>query len=117
MAWLPFDPSLPADHPNQGMGNNPVDPKRPPFIDWNRKYKTELANKELTDEEAVSTLGKFLMTNIGLAATVLTGQLLEPYQRIMIKGWMQKNFSLTVAGRSFGKSLVFSHFCYLHRLS
>lgn len=97
-----------------GLGNNPVDPVRP---DYNRIALKELPpEKEISEEEGMMTLGRHLHTNIGLLVTLLTGQLLEPYQRIMIKGWMQKNFSLTVAGRSFGKSLVFSHFCYLYCL-
>lgn len=96
-------------------GFNPVDTNIPPHVDWNKKYKEELKG-ELTEEEAVKSLGKFLMHNIGLMATTLTGQILEPYQRIMIKGWLQKNFTLTIAARSFGKSLVFSHFCYLYCL-
>lgn len=105
MAWLHF---------NDGLGNNPKDPLPP---DYNRIAKEEIpSDKELTEEEAMRTLGRHLCTNIGLMVTLLTGQLLEPYQRIMIKGWMQKNFTLTVAGRSFGKSLVFSHFCYLYCL-
>lgn len=99
-----------------GNGNNPVDSKPEDLIDWNEKYKKELAGKELSDEEAVATLGRFLMHNIGLLVTTMTGQLLEPYQRIMVKGWLQKNFTLTVAARSFGKSVVFSHFCYLYCL-
>lgn len=97
-----------------GLGNNPVDPNKPPHEDINAEYLK--LPEELGEEEATSTLGRFLMHNLGLFATILTGQLLRPYQRIMIKGWLQKNFTLTVAGRSFGKSLVFSHFCYLYCL-
>lgn len=97
-----------------GLGNNPVDPKAAQRIDWNAECLR--LGDDLSEEEACRTLGAFLMHNIGVFATVLTGQLLESYQRIMIKGWLQKNFTLTVAGRSFGKSLVFSHFCYLYCL-
>jgi len=102
MAWL-------------GNGNNPVDPHAPPPVDINRKFREELVG-ELPEELARKTLGQFLAHNLGMMVWVLTGRLLEPYQRIMVKGWMQKNFTLTVAGRSFGKSLVFSHFCYLYCL-
>ena len=96
-------------------GNNPVDPNAPAPVDWNKQFKEQLKG-ELSEDVAAETLGRFLMHNLGIMSTMLTGQILEPYQRIMVKGWMQKNFSLTVAGRSFGKSLVFSHFCYLYCL-
>lgn len=96
-------------------GSNPTDPNAEPYIDWNKQFKEQLKG-ELTEEVAANSLGRFLMHNLGIMSTVLTGQMLEPYQRIMVKGWMQKNFTLTVAGRSFGKSLVFSHFCYLYCL-
>ncbi len=96
-------------------GSNPIDKDAEPYIDINKIYKEQLKG-ELAEEVAAETLGRFLMHNLGFMSTALTGQILEPYQRIMVKGWMQKNFSLTVAGRSFGKSLVFSHFCYLYCL-
>lgn len=56
------------------------------------------------------------MANIGFTVRILTGFILEPYQRIMIKGWLTKNFILTVASRGFGKSMVASHFAYLYCL-
>jgi len=85
------------------------------IIDYNLKFKTELKG-ELTDEVAQKTLGKFLMHNLGFTVRILTGFILEPYQRIMIKGWLAKNFTLTVAGRGFSKSFVASHFAYLYCL-
>jgi len=89
---------------NDGLGYNPPNPDAP-FPDWNEQIRIRVGDRELTDEEAVETLARFLRTNIGMLVTLLTGQILESYQRIMIKGWMQKNFSLTVAGRSFGKCI------------
>ncbi len=86
-----------------------------PQIDWNAKFRAELKG-ELTEELARKTLGKFLMFNIGFMVRILTGFILEPYQRIMIKGWLAKNFSLTIAGRGFSKSFVASHFAYLYCL-
>ncbi len=56
------------------------------------------------------------MYNLGFTVRVLTGWILEPYQRIMLKGWLAKNYTLTVAGRGFSKSWLFSHFCYLYCL-
>ncbi len=84
-------------------------------IDWNAKLKAELKG-ELTEELARKSLGRFLMYNVGFLVRIMTGFILEPYQRIMIKGWLQKNFALTVAGRGFSKSFVCSHFCYLYCL-
>lgn len=97
-----------------GPGNNPAGTAL--LGDVNEKIRIQVGDRELSDEEACETMSRFLTSNIGLLVTLLTGQVIESYQRIMIKGWMQKNFSLTVAGRSFGKSLVFSHFCYLYCL-
>lgn len=86
-----------------------------PQVDYNRLFRDTLKG-ELDEETARRTLGKFLMYNIGLCVYNLTGYILEPYQRIMIKGWMQKNFTLCVAGRGFSKSWIFAHFCYLYCL-
>jgi hypothetical protein len=97
-----------------GIGNNPVDTKVP-TVDLNREMKEKLKG-ELTEEVARTALGAFFKHNIGFTTELLTGKILEPYQRIVVKGWMQKNFSLTVAARSFGKSTICSHFCYLYCL-
>lgn len=97
MAWYPGE-------------NPPIEIK-----DWNTEFKTTLKG-ELEEEVARKTLGKFLMYNIGFTVYQLTGFILEPYQRIIIKGWLQKNFTLCVAGRSFSKSFLCSHFCYLYCL-
>lgn len=85
------------------------------IIDWNAKFAEELKG-DLPEDLARKTLGKFLMYNIGFTVQILTGFILEPYQRLIIKGWLAKNFSLTVAGRGFSKSFLFSHFCYLYCL-
>ncbi len=87
----------------------------PPPLDLNAKFKAELKG-ELDEDVARSTLGGFLKHNIGVLTWIMTGDILEPYQRIMIKGWLQKNFSLCVAGRGFGKSRIFAHFCWLYCL-
>ncbi len=91
-----------------GLGNNP--PPTTTFPDVNAEIAAQIggSERELSEDEAAILLGRFFSANLGLFVTYLTGQI--------IKGWMQKNFSLTVAGRSFGKSLVFSHFCYLYCL-
>ena len=102
MAWL-------------GIGNNPVDPKFVNLKDLNREMKLSLKG-ELSEEVARKNLSLFLRHNIGYTTELLTGKILEPYQRIVVKGWMQKNFTLTVASRSFGKSTIASHFAYLYCL-
>lgn len=86
------------------------------IIDWNEKFSKELVG-DLEFDIARKTFGKFLMTNIGMFVQYLTGFELESYQRIILKGWMQKNFTLTVAGRGFSKSFLFAHFCYLYCLT
>lgn len=90
-------------------------PLAEPVIDWNRKFIEE-EKGELTEERARYILGRFLMYNIGFTARILTGWILEPYQRLVVKGWMTKNYTLTVAGRGWSKSWLFSHFCYLYCL-
>lgn len=96
-----------------GNGNNPAPV---PIVDWNKQCEGLLTHNELSEEVARKSLGRFLSHNIGMLVEILTRKMLEPYQRIVIKGWLQKNFSLTVAGRSFGKSTIASHFCYLYCL-
>jgi len=83
--------------------------------DINVKYRDELKD-ELPEDVARKTLGRFLKYNIGLLIFYLTGYTLEPYQRLMIKGWLFKNFSLTIAARGLGKSMMFAHFCYVYCL-
>lgn len=85
------------------------------IIDYNKLFKETLQG-ELDEDVARKTFGKFLMTNIGMLVYLLTGYLLEPYQRIIIKGWMYKNFSLCVAGRSASKSFLAAHFAYIYCL-
>lgn len=75
-----------------------------PIIDWNQHFRDNLKG-ELEYDLARKTLGKFLSHNIGFFVKLLTGFELESYQRIMIKGWLQKNFSLTLAGRGSSKCL------------
>lgn len=93
-------------------GNKSQDSK---IIDYNKVLRETLKG-ELTEEEARKSLGCFLSHNLGFLVRILTGFMLKSYQRILIKGWLAKNFSLTVAGRGFSKSFVASHFAYLYCL-
>lgn len=94
-------------------GKQPVEPNR--LIDWNKKFKKELVG-ELDENTARETLGKFLMYNIGFAVKILTGITLADYQRIVIKGWFAKSFTINIAGRGCGKSTLASIFAYLYCL-
>lgn len=96
MSWIP--------------GNTPhVD-----IVDHNKAFYN--LTGELDEETTRLALGRFFMTNIGFTVYQLTGFILEAYQRIIIKGWLQKNFSLCIGGRSCGKSFLAAHFAYLYCL-
>jgi hypothetical protein len=84
-------------------------------IDYNAHFEATLRG-ELKEDVARRTLGKFLMYNIGILVRFLTGFILYPDQRLMIKGWLFKNNSLTIMSRGGSKSFTFSHFCYLYCL-
>jgi len=64
---------------------------------------------ELTEEEARATLAEFLYNNPSLMLDMIGDIELLPFQEIVIKGWMQNNFSLAVWGRGIGKTLVYNH--------
>lgn len=85
------------------------------FIDWNEKFAVELKG-ELKEDIGRKTLGKFLMFNIGILVRFMTGFRLYADQRLLIKGWFAKNYSLTVMSRGGSKTWCFSHFCYLYCL-
>lgn len=96
-----------------GRGNNPP---ATPIVDWNKECAILCTHHELSEEVARKSLGRLLAHNIGMLVEILTRKILEPYQRIVIKGWLSHNFALTIASRSWGKSTVASHFCYLYCL-
>lgn len=82
-----------------------------PVIDWNKELKK--LSGELDEETAKRTLCQFLMHNIGFTTKIMTGVNLEPYQRLLIKGWWKKNFSMCIASRGGGKSTLVAVFAYL----
>lgn len=84
------------------------------LIDWNEELGK--LPGELSDDNAKKTAARFLSYNVGYLIWLMTGFELYPYQRLMVKGWLIKNNTLTVASRGLGKSMVFSHFCYLYCL-
>lgn len=86
-----------------------------PLVDYNLKFERELKG-ELKEDVARRTLGKFLMFNLGILVRFLTGFRLYPDQRLLIKGWLTKNYSLTVMSRGGSKTWTYSHFCYIYCL-
>ncbi len=68
---------------------------------------------ELSDKDAKITLARFLRANIGLSTELISGIKLAPYQEIVLKGMMNRNFSMNVWGRGAGKSFIASVFCFL----
>ncbi|MBT88979.1 MAG: hypothetical protein CMN79_00600 [Spirochaetales bacterium] len=68
---------------------------------------------ELEDKQARISLAKFLRNNLTMTTYWLTGIKLAPYQEIMLKGFLNRNFSMCVWGRGCGKTFIASIFCFL----
>ena len=68
---------------------------------------------DLEAREAKITLAKFLRANLGLTTELISGIKLAPFQEIMLKGMLNKNFSMLVLGRGCGKTFIASVFCFL----
>lgn len=86
------------------------------------KYKKKLPNLnlelselkgDLSDKEAKITLAKFLRANLGFTTELISGVKLAPYQEIILKGMLNKNFSMNVWSRGAGKSFIASIYCFL----
>jgi len=73
-------------------------------------------NGELEEEEARKYLCEFLRYNIGFATKILTGVSLEPTQRLILKGWFNNNFIMTIASRGWGKSTMAAAFAILYAI-
>ncbi len=75
-------------------------------------------NEELTDRQARESLAEFLRYNLGFAFSLLVGnhlKLLE-IQELLINFLFEKDNSLVVAGRGFGKSFMIQVFCILYAI-
>ena len=81
------------------------------FPDLNEEYK--LLKGELDDKEARITLAKFLRNNIGFTTELLSGIKLAPFQEMILKGMMNRNFCMNVLGRGCGKTFLGGVFCFL----
>lgn len=84
------------------------------LIDYNEKLERELGDRELDEHEAKASLAQFFRYNLGFLAFTLCGFMLAPYQRLVIKTWFARNFSLTIAGRGTAKSTMCAVFCILY---
>ena len=80
-------------------------------VDLNSELKQ--LEGELEDKEARITLAKFLRNNLTMTTHWLTGIKLAPFQEIMLKGFLNRNFSMCVWGRGCGKTFIASVFCFL----
>ena len=80
-------------------------------VDLNSELKQ--LEGELEDKEARITLAKFLRNNLTMTTYWLTGIKLAPFQEIMLKGFLNRNFSMCVWGRGCGKTFIASVFCFL----
>ena len=67
----------------------------------------------LEDKEAKITLAKFLRSNIGITTELISGIKLWPYQEVIIKAMLNRNFCLNVWGRGASKSFSAAVFCFL----
>ncbi len=79
--------------------------------DVNQQFRS--LKGELENREAKVTLAKFLRANLGLTTELISGIKLAPFQEIMLKGMLNKNFSMLVLGRGCGKTFIASVFCFL----
>jgi hypothetical protein len=82
-----------------------------PFEDLNKEFLKIQGNLE--GKEARITLAKFLRANLGITTELISGIKLAPFQEIMLKGMLNKNFSMLVLGRGCGKTFIASVFCFL----
>jgi len=86
------------------------------------KYKIDVPNLnknllemegELDDEKARISLAKFLRGNIGFTTELISGVRLAGFQEIVLKAFLNRNFSMCVFSRGGGKSFLAAVFCFL----
>lgn len=68
---------------------------------------------ELEDKDAKITLAQFLRANIGVTTELISNVKLSPYQEVILKGLLNRNFCLNIWGRGCGKSFIASVYCFL----
>jgi hypothetical protein len=84
------------------------------IINYNEVFK-ELEG-ELDETEARVTFIDFLRCNLGFAVEMLTGIKLAAYQEIVLRGLMNRQYSMCVLGRGCGKTFIASIFCMLQAM-
>ncbi len=83
-----------------------------PGLDWNAEFMK--IEGEIDEDIARQQLGKFLEHNIQFTVRILTGMVLKPFQAVLIKGWIRKNFNLACWGRGCGKSSLAGLFAVIY---
>lgn len=68
----------------------------------------------LTEDEAHKWLVRYFKANIGIAARLILGIKLLPFQEIMIKGMFQRDYSMLIISRGGSKSFSVAVFVALH---
>ncbi len=68
---------------------------------------------ELDDAEARELVVKMLRANIEFTFFILTGIRLYPFQVMMLKAMLNRNFTMNVLSRGGGKSTIAAYFCIL----
>lgn len=81
------------------------------IIDINKEFESLLG--ELEDEQAQITLAQFLYRNLGFTVELLTGIKLYPDQIILLKGWLESDYSLSILSRGLGKTTLAAIFAIL----
>jgi hypothetical protein len=69
---------------------------------------------QLSEEDALASLGRFLSNNLGFLWHLMTGITLKPFQEIMLNGWFKKDRSVSVLGRACGKSWLIAVFSLMY---
>jgi len=68
---------------------------------------------ELEDKEAKISLAQFLRANIGITTELISNVKLSPYQEIILKALLNRNFSLNIWGRGCGKTFIAAIYCFI----
>lgn len=80
-----------------------------PFVklrDLNKEYLS--LNGDLEDSVAKSTLSQFLIHNPGFTWEFLTGNKLFPYQEVLLRTWLAKNFNMNIISRGGAKCIKYT---------
>jgi hypothetical protein len=72
-----------------------------------------LVKGELSEEDARTWLGKFLIYNIQFTMEIVLGIKLHPRQAVLMKAWFYHNYCLAVWGRGGGKSTLIGFWAVL----